>query len=445
MTRTNMLLVFFLVILFTAGFLTALFYETSSVMESKMASAFLIIQNELDEHDTYSEKVFDELKPKNGVNFALYTKDLVCIYSTVDGFPTPPLDTVTTNIRYIGEDPIDGKEEFEFVIESGKWIKDDTLYLYLFSDVTEDMEVVEHMPYLIAAMLVAGLIVSFFVGRIMSAMMLRPVKEISSQMRAITANNLNERLPENASKDELQELAHSFNLMIERLEKAFSKQNQFVSDASHELRTPLAVMQGHTSMLRRWGKEDKTTLENSLETLHTEIRGMTELIDKLLILAKNENTSQLMKKETIELAPLLTEIIDEMKLIDPDANFTIDCATETIYADNAALKQVLRILLNNSMKFCPPPGKITLSAVRNNNGTQITVADEGIGIEYEKLPFVFDRFYCVDSSRTKKKGGTGLGLAIAKTIIDSHHGTIRIESQPGKGTQVIIWLENDAI
>lgn len=441
MTITSMLIVFFVVVLLTVGFIIALLYEVSNAKEHKLNSALASLETKFAEQTAYPDELFNSAKPKNGLNYALYTEDKVIIYTSVSGLPEPELEPMNAQISFLGEGLSgDAPEEYEFIIQSGKWIKNGTLYLYVFGDVTDEMEVIEKVPLLFVGTLAAGLFISFLAGRFMSGMMLRPVKQISSQVKAISASNLNERLPETASNDELQDLAHSFNLMIGRLEKAFDKQRQFVSDASHELRTPLAVMQGHTAMLRRWGKKDRQTLDKSLNIMHGEIRGMVELIDKLLMLARSENTSTSLKKEKIEIGSFLQEIIDEARLIKPDARIELRCGTNTVYADRPALKQVIRILLDNSIKFCPPPGKITLEATSENCSTRITVADKGIGIEDEKLPYVFDRFFCADSSRTKKTAGTGLGLAIAKNIIDSQQGTIHIKSQPGIGTEVSIWL-----
>ncbi len=444
MTMTNMLVVFFVVVVFAVGFITALLHEISSAKESKLNSTLLSLETSFSGFDAFSQDYLNSMRQKCKFNFALYSKNNMLMYSSVIGLPAPQLEPMNAQIVFLGEDPINTyiSEEYEFIIQSGKWINNGAQYLYVFDDITDDMEVIEKVPFLFAGTLALGLLISFFAGRLMSGIMLRPVKEISSRMKAISANNLNERLPETAANDEIQELTHSFNLMIERLDRAFAKQKQFVSDASHELRTPLAVMQGHTAMLRRWGKEDRQRLDNSLDIIHGEIRGMVELIDKLLILAKNENNYLSQKKELIKTCPFLQEIIDEICLLSPGTHILLRCIADTVYADKPSLKQVIRILLDNSIKFCPPPGQIVLEAISYNGGTQITVYDEGIGIENEKLPFVFDRFFCADSSRTKKTSGTGLGLAIAKSIISSHQGTIEIRSQVGKGTTVTIWLKD---
>jgi len=387
--------------------------------------------------------------------------------SDEDAIAPPALTPVRFNIRYLGENPEganeaadkdepeerdevrggpgekDDPEENEYIVETGKWIISggQNYFLHVFGDVTEEMEIIEKVPYVLLATAVLGLLISFFAGRLLSRNMLKPIKSISSQMRNISASNLSERIPEIAVEDELQELTRSFNKMIERLEQSFEKQNRFVSDASHELRTPLAVMQGHTSMLLRWGKEDKAVFESSLKTMHAEIRNMTELVEKLLTLAKNDDASLNLRREKIDAAALLQEVVDEARMLSPGSDIGIGaCDADTVVADRSAIKQVLRILLDNSVKFCPPPGKIRIKAARRQGGTEISVTDEGIGIDKEKLPHIFERFFRADSSRTKKTGGTGLGLAIAKGLIESHGGTVKVKSQPGKGTQIHVYI-----
>ncbi len=305
------------------------------------------------------------------------------------------------------------------------------------------MEVVERIPLLVGITLAVGLVISAAAGRLVSRRVLRPISRMSSRIQAISASRLNERLPETRSSDELEELAQSFNRMIGRLEQAFARQKQFVSDASHELRTPLAVMQGHTSMLLRWGKDDPAVAGQSLKTMQSEIRGMTQLIDRLLILARNDDEAATrLHKEIIPARAFLQEAADELLLLHPKARISIRCTADNIFADRAALQQVLRIL-DNSVKYSQPPAAVTLSAEALKDFVLLTVADEGPGIGADKLPFIFDRFYRADDSRTKNTGGTGLGLAIAKSIVDSHGGTIKAQSERGCGTVMRIRLHNN--
>ncbi len=447
MTLSNAVMLFALLAVFTCGFVVAMFGEITHTHERHLSEALDAIETRLSGTGSLSSDVFDSIRLKKAVQFAVYNQNNQCLYTTVNGLP--PHDTLTdmsAAINFNGEDPLgENTEDYEFTISSSRWITTagTPLYIHTFKDVTEEMEIVERIPTLVAITLGVGLVICFFAGRLVSRRVLRPISRMSSQIQAISASSLSERLPETRSSDELEELTQSFNRMIERLEQSFRRQKQFVSDASHELRTPLAVMQGHTSMLLRWGKDDPAVSEQSLKTMQSEIRGMAQLIDRLLILARNDDdTSSHLHKEHIPARAFLQEAADELLLLHPEAHVDIRCTAGTIYADRSALQQVLRILLDNSVKFCPPPAAITMSAEVCPDGVLLTVADEGPGIDVDNLPYVFDRFYRADHSRTKNTGGTGLGLAIAKSIVESHGGAIDVQSQKGAGTVICIWLKN---
>jgi len=292
-----------------------------------------------------------------------------------------------------------------------------------------------------------GLIISLLSGFFLSKKLLSPIKAITNTAKEITSKNLNTRIPVGDNNDELTDLAETFNSMIERLETDFERQKRFVSDASHELRTPLAVMHGHVNMLNRWGKNDTTQLEKSLLTLKKETDNMNRLVEDLLLLAKGDNDVFPLKQAPINVSSLFEEIIEETHCTYSDLNISFSCEGElTVNADYDKLKQVLRILIDNSIKFNNEKVAIKLLAEKakksekSQETIQLSVVDNGIGIPYESLPKIFDRFYRVDESRTKISGGTGLGLSIAKQIIEYHHGKIWAESSPEHGTKIIITL-----
>lgn len=446
MTLTHAAMLFLLLAVFTTGFVLALFYETAHTRDVQLTEALRSIEGRLSESAPLSSGVFRSIRLNKAIQYSLYNQDRQCLYTTVEGLAiSPSFEDFSSVIQYNGDDPLrEDLEDYEYTIASGQWFTHNgsPLYLFTFKDVTEEMEIVEKIPLLAAVTLAIGLILSFVAGRLVSRSLIKPISRMAGQMQAISASNLSERLPETHSADELEELTHSFNHMIERLEQSFARQKQFVSDASHELRTPLAVMQGHTAMLLRWGKDDPTVSLDSLRTMQSQIRGMSHMIDQLLMLARNDDASIRLHPESIPAGAFLQEAIDEILMIRPDAQIHIHCDVETIYADRAALQQVLRILLDNSAKFCPPPGAITLSAAAHQGGVLLTVADEGPGIDDEKLPYIFDRFFRADDSRTKHTGGTGLGLAIAKSIVESHGGAIEAQSKKGAGTIIRVWLKS---
>jgi signal transduction histidine kinase len=289
-----------------------------------------------------------------------------------------------------------------------------------------------------------GTLVAFISGSFLSKKLLKPIQDITNTAKEITSKSLDKRIAANGADDEIKDLADTFNAMIERLERDFEKQRRFVSDASHELRTPLSVIHGHVNMLNRWGKDDPEVLKSSLSTLKSETENMNRLIENLLYLAKGDNNVLTIAKEEFSVSTLLKEVIDETLLNHSEYNISADCEDKLIIkTDYNALKQVLRILMDNSLKFSTPPGEIKIDAEKEEKGVSIIVQDKGVGIPSESLPYIFDRFYRVDESRTKATGGSGLGLSIAKQIVTSLNGRISAQSELGKGTKFTVFIPFD--
>lgn len=274
-----------------------------------------------------------------------------------------------------------------------------------------------------------------------SKKMLAPVEEMTKTVKKISVDAFDTRLNVSGSKDELKDLAETFNDMIDRIQKSYELQNQFVSDASHELRTPIAVIQGYANLLDRWGKDDKSVLDESITAIKNESESMKNLVENLLFLARGDKNTQRVEMEEFLLNELIDEIIKETKLIDD--KHTIFCRDNLqikINADRKLLKEAIRIFIHNSVKFTPADGTIELRTELKKKNIQIVVEDTGVGISKEDLPHIFNRFYSADKSRTKNAAGNGLGLSIAKWIIEKHKGIIDVESTLGKGTKVTISL-----
>ena len=275
----------------------------------------------------------------------------------------------------------------------------------------------------------------------MSKKMLRPIDDIAKAADNISINNLKERIEVTGPDDELKRLGNTFNKMIDRLQGAFNRQIQFVSDASHELRTPIAVIQGYANLLDRWGKDDREALEKSIHAIKLETSNMANLVEKLLFLAKGDSGNQKIEKKEFWLNELISEVVRESKLIDASHIISSDKNdTVNVFADYKMIKQMLRVFIENSIKFTPEQGKIDISSEIQNKTVKITVSDTGIGIPKDEMENIFERFYTVDESRSKDKAGTGLGLSIAKWIVEVHEGTINVENQEGKGTKITVIL-----
>lgn len=274
---------------------------------------------------------------------------------------------------------------------------------------------------------------------------LRPIHTITEQVQEMSANNLSTRLNVSGTKDELKDLATTFNQMLDDIQQSYEREKQFVSDASHELRTPIAVIKGYAGMLNRWGKDDPNVLQESIDAIVGETDNMHSLVESLLFIARNDKGALQMEKNDFDFSHLLDEIIKETKLIDSDHNITASIAPHIVlYGSCEKLKQAIRIFMDNSIKYTPSGGKIEVSLTRLEKDVVLTLTDDGIGISKEDLPHIFDRFYRADKSRTKMKkdqhGGTGLGLSISKIIIEQHDGKIKVSSALNEGTQFKITL-----
>lgn len=286
-----------------------------------------------------------------------------------------------------------------------------------------------------------GILASVLVGYIVSKRMLRPIDKVTRTAQSISINDLGGRIPVGKVDDEISRLAVTFNSMLDRLQDSIEKQAQFVSDASHELRTPISVVLGYASLLDRWGKDDRKVLQESVDAIKNETLGMRELVEKLLFLARNDSGKMPVHKAPFDVSELLRDVAEESSMIAPGRNIACDCPESlTLNADRNLVKQMLRNLIDNSIKFTKSDGTIRIHAATGDESVRIVVEDNGIGVPANEVGHVFDRFYRVDKARAKETGGSGLGLAIVKSIAELHGGDISMESTQGKGTSVTIML-----
>ncbi|HIU43820.1 MAG TPA: HAMP domain-containing protein [Candidatus Ventrousia excrementavium] len=267
------------------------------------------------------------------------------------------------------------------------------------------------------------------------------LQKLSSALDSITAGHLDARIPTAKLNAELRPLAQAVNQMLERVDDAYRSQMRFVSDASHELRTPIAVIQGYADLLSRWGTEDPATMRESITAIRSEAAAMKEMVEQLLFLARGDNDSMHLELENVSLAAIASEVQREIEMIDQTHVFVSDLVGDGIvYADAGLMKQLLRVLVDNSVKYTPAGGRVTLTLRQEENTVRLSVQDEGCGIAPDELPRVFDRFYRADRSRTRDTGGSGLGLSIAKWIVEKHGGWFEVTSSVGIGTRMTVCL-----
>jgi signal transduction histidine kinase len=270
------------------------------------------------------------------------------------------------------------------------------------------------------------------------------IESMAGAISKIDAKKLDQNSLIQYDQEELRDLANAINDLLMRINESYQAQVRFVSDASHELRTPIAVIQGYANMLDRWGKSDEKTLSESIDAIKGESDHMKTLIEHLLFLARGDSDTIRLQPENFNVSELLEEVIKEARLIDDGHQYEFN-PTEPVWiiGDKQLIKQVLRILVDNAMKYSPKNEKILLKLLRDNHQIHIIVQDNGIGIRPQDVPHIFDRFYRSDESRDKKTGGSGLGLAIAKWIIEKHGGHFEVISRVGIGTRITITLTTE--
>ncbi len=287
-------------------------------------------------------------------------------------------------------------------------------------------------------------------GSVMAKRTLKPVTDMTHAAQSISASNLSRRLPTRGRRDELGELAETFNAMIARLQQSFDKMNEFAANVSHELRTPLQAMQGETELAliaRAPLGECRRVLESNLE----EIDRLNRMIRNLLVLAQADAGEMRPQLEGMDLNELVRDLVEQMRAVAEARNVELRAETAApvpLRADSLRLRQMVLNLIDNAVKYTPPGGRIEVRVERVAPGrgrseARLLVRDSGIGINAEDLPHIFDRFYRADKSRTHSAAGVegcGLGLPIVKWVAETHGGTVEVTSQPGQGSSFLVRL-----
>jgi two-component system OmpR family sensor kinase len=268
---------------------------------------------------------------------------------------------------------------------------------------------------------------------------LRPLHQVATTAEDIRiTGDLTRRLPESRGWVELNRLTGAFNGMLERLAAAqmslgtaLEAQRRFVADASHELRTPLTSIRSNADLLS--GRPDVLPVdrEAAVRDIHTESERMSRLVDDLLTLARAD-AGYTSEKRSLDLAALVSEVGRQAQQLYPGCRIMVDVCDATVVGNADALRQLVWILLDNAVRFSPPGGCITVSALAAGASVQLRVADSGPGIAADDMDRIFERFYQADKSRAV--GGAGLGLSIARWIVTEHGGTIRAcNAENGRG------------
>ena len=301
----------------------------------------------------------------------------------------------------------------------------------------------EHLLTLMLLSFPLVLIIAGVGGWFLADRALQPIDKIIRTATKISANDFTQRIDYQGPADEVGRLTITIDRMLDRLQAAFEHERRFTADAAHELRTPLTIIKGRIGVsLSRSRPEDEYV--KTLQDLETEADRLIRLTNGLLYLSRLEQQQQQPGfLEAVDLTNLLTALVEQIQPLAISKEIVLEenIAPDLVILGNSDyLTNLFLNLLDNALKYTWTQGKVIVRAWRESQYLRVTVADTGIGIDAEYLPYIFDRFYRVEKARSRHTGGAGLGLAIAQEIAKLHGGILTAQNHHPKGTIFIFTI-----
>jgi signal transduction histidine kinase len=285
-----------------------------------------------------------------------------------------------------------------------------------------------------------AIVVAIFGTYWFTSRMTGPISQMVQTMREIDRSGKLHRVQLSGREEsvELQQLVRAFNEMIDRLDRTIEHQKQFVADASHELKTPLTVIGSYADMLKRWGRDNEAVRDEAIEAISAETQRLQKLIRSMLALAEAEQDDRV-SLSRFDVTGVVRELAQMLgKTFTREIRVHAPAAPIPMRGDKDKIRQLLLILLDNAIKYSKEP--IDVRVRQDKSNVKLEVSDYGIGVPESEIPYLFERFYRVDTARHRRTGGSGLGLSIAKRIIELHKGSVEVFSKPGSGTTISIQL-----
>jgi len=300
-------------------------------------------------------------------------------------------------------------------------------------------QMLEYIAEIGAAVLLVSVIALWHLGR----WGLLPVSRLSSEVGGVAPSSLEYRVKTDELPPDLRSLGLSINGFIERLKEAFDREKQFVADAAHELGTPIALLKSNIQSALL-GPLNAASYRHSLEELLGDVERLEHLSNSLLALSEAEaGVGGADSQETIELRPYLVSLVEQFSSVGQQSAVTLAFEGDQnafVTGNRTALDRVFGNLLDNAIKHSHQGGRVSVSIQPDGEMCEIWVADDGPGIPPEDVPYLFERFYRVDKSRSRARGGVGLGLAIVRSLCESQGGEIFYRPRPTGGSIFVVRL-----
>jgi heavy metal sensor kinase len=342
----------------------------------------------------------------------------------------------------------------DFLIRSGVLLSEDEkpFYISIGRSYADGQRIIDEFTWYYSLMLLPTILSAGLLGWFVAGRALKPVNEVALTAQRITGANLTSQIPLRGSGDELDQLIEAFNRMIERLDESFRQTRQFSTDVSHELRTPLTAIRGQLEvalMAARTPEQYQDAIVNALQ----EVERLSRTIRALLLLSQAESGQLALQKQPLDFSRVTSEIVEQFGIPAESAQVRLKADIQagiSLEADRIQIERLISNLISNAVKYTNPGGEVTVTVEQQETSVVLTIADTGVGIAPQHLPYIFDRFYRVpEKSRIPAPDdaprGLGLGLSFVAWIVKAHGGTTHVTSEPGKGTTFVVRLPGAAV
>ena len=421
------------------GFMNALFAPAERTITYSMIEVANVLENLNDNYASFDKDPFRG-KLVTGVVLRVVADDGKLIVDTDENYPS--IENFNSGI--MRDPPLFSDEDLQISQFQNALIYCGTMRfepkdaqgatLYFFRTITSELKTFHRMEKILFGIDAVGLILALFAGFWLSRKTLTPIKEMNEVAREIVFENMNGRIPIGSANDELAELAKTLNAMLDRLQAPIQSQQQFVSYASHELRTPATVFLGYVDVLEKFGTDNPELMKESIEAIRSEANNLQSLLERISFLSRLDQHRLKIEKETLDLDDIVEEVMRKMTIaVKSHEIYLLKNTPAKIYGDATLIRQMIRVFLENAVKYTPEGGSVKVSSRRDGKKIFLSIADSGIGIAPENQSKIFERYFRVNNENYKAKG-SGLGLAMAKAIADLHDIKIRVESEHGRGT-----------
>lgn len=357
------------------------------------------------------------------------------------GFCADMMQNMATKMQTRNSDFDGGYTESSFALTSnGASIGTATIGYYgpyFYTDT--DISFLNTLNKLLILGIVIGGLISLVFGAYMAKRLTDPISKVIRTAEKISGGNYACRVKEKSSTSELIELTGAINTLAETLGKQENLRKRLSADVAHELRTPIANLQSHLEAMIDgiWAPDTER-----LKSCHEETTRLTRIVGDLENLARYEAENMSLEKEDFDISELINNVVKcfENEFRSRGMELLTAYSEQHIHADKDKVSQILVNIISNALKYTPDGGKIEITVTGGEKDVRISVRDSGIGIAPSDLPYIFERFYRADKSRSRASGGSGIGLAIVKSLVEAHGGTITVISEISKGSEFIVLL-----